>query len=265
MRLLALLVALQPATAATVAPPPPLTFSQLATLPEQELARRLFGALAPDIFLGHRPEARSGSLMFRTSIWAWTRPRAADRPGVCESDRMVLEFTRAISANAGDPRLQLRRVVNQTYYSIQDRALAEGRRQVGETWRGELQYACEQRDPRRDMGTPADSPYQLMKAFALINQLGAAARAGRVPVPLDCTHLRWNGLPPADEAECLRALSGLGDHSLGWVSECRGTPAAVGGCIRVLTGEIFIEFSLDQRQEPVAIVIQGVEDTRAIQ
>jgi hypothetical protein len=264
MRLLALLVALQSPTAATVAPPP-LTLSQLATLPEQELVRRLFGAMAPDIFLGSRPDGRSGSLRLRASVWAWTRPRAADRPGVCESDRVTLEFSREISANAGDPSLRLRQIVTQTHYSIQDRALAEGRRQVGEGWRGALQFVCEQRDPRRDMGTPADSPYQLMKAFALVNQLSAAARAGRVPVPLDCAHLHWNGPSPVDEAECLRELGGLGDHSLGWVSECRGTPAAVGGCIRVLAGEIFIEFSLNQRQEPVAIVIQAVEDNSAVE
>ena len=76
--------------------------------------------------------------------------------------------------------------------------------------------------------------------------------------------MRWRGPQPADEAACLSALRGLGDHSLGWVSACRGTPESA-NCIRVLTGDFFIHFSLNAGQQPIAIRIEGVEDNSEVE
>ncbi|HVQ07328.1 MAG TPA: hypothetical protein VMS43_02730 [Allosphingosinicella sp.] len=262
---LAFLLAASPVAAQEQAP---LTYGELRTLPDEALARRLFGALAPDIVLSLRLDWPSRpSLMQRASIWAWTRPRPSYGRGLCETDRSVLSFERDLLRGSGlsreNPAMRLVRIETKTQYIVLDRALAEGRTQPDPDRPGAWAAGCDGLDPRRD-SVPADSPYQLMRAYALVNELGAAARAGRAHVPLDCSHMRWPGPQPIDEAECLRALRHLGNRSVGWVSECRGIPVAA-NCIRVLDGEIFIEFSLNQGQQPIAIAIRGVEDNRAVE
>jgi hypothetical protein len=256
--LLALLLAASPVTAQ---PPTPLTYQELRTLPDDALARRLFGALAPDIVLSLslRPDWPRNPLP-DTSIWAWTRPRASWLPGVCETDRSILSFERDLlragGGNRGNPAMRLAQIQTHTYYIVQDRALAEGRTQEDPEHPDAWGAACDGLDPRGE-SVPADNPLQLMRAYALVNELGAAARAGRAHAPLDCSRMRWNGPQPADEAACLRELRGLGDHSLGWVSDCRGPESA--NCIRVLTDAFYINFSLNAGQT-IAIRIEGFED-----
>jgi hypothetical protein len=265
---LALLLAAGPA-AAQPAPPAhgPLTYGELRTLPDEALARRLFGALGPDFVLNMRVDwPRSPVIMRRATIWAWTRPRPSYGWGLCETDRSILTFERDFLRSGADrenPAMRLARIETKTYYIILDRALAEGRTRPDPDHPGAWGAGCGGLDPRRD-GVPADSPSQLMRAFALVNELGAAARAGRAHVPIDCSHMRWPGPQPIGEAECLRALRHLGNPSVGWVSECRGIAGAA-NCIRVLDGEIFIHFSLNQGQQAIAIRIEGVEDNREVE
>ena len=265
---LALLLVASPSPAQP-APPAngPLTYGELRTLPDEALARRLFGALAPDIVLGIRLGWPSSPvIMQRANIWAWTRPRPSYRWGLCETDRSVLSFERDHlrgGANRENPAMRLARIETKTYYIIHDRDLAEGRTRPDPERSGAWGAGCATRDPRRD-GVPADNPHQLMRAYALVNELGAAARAGRAHVPIDCSYMRWPGPQPIGEAECLRELRHLGNPWVGWVSGCRGIAAAA-DCIRVLGGEIFVEFSLNRGQRPIAIAILGVEDNSAVE
>lgn len=265
---LALLLAASPA-AAQPAPPAhgPLTYGELRALPDEALARRLFGALAPDFVLSPRLDWPSRPLASRrATIWAWTRPRPSYGWGLCETDRSILTFQPDFLRSGADhenPAMRLARIETKTYYIILDRALAEGRTRPDPDRPGAWGAGCGTRDPRRG-GVVADYPHQLMRAYALVNELGAAARAGRAHVPLDCSRMRWRGPEPADEAACLRELRGLGDHSVAWVSECRGIAGAA-NCIRVLDGEIFIHFSLNPGQQPIAIRIEGVEDNREVE
>jgi hypothetical protein len=258
---LALLLAASP-----VQPAVPITYDELRTLPDDALARRLFGGLAPDIVLGNRPQASRAPFGLRVaSVWAWTRPRPSDQPGVCATDRSILmlerDFLRGLDRE--NPALRLARVQTQTYYIVHDRDLAERRTRPDPDRPGAWGGACATLDPRRD-GVPAADARQLVRARALLDEFGEAARAGHSRVPIDCAAMHRNGPAPADEAACLGALRYLRADLADWVSECRGVPAAA-NCIRILAQEVFIEFSLNQGQEPIAIKIEGVEDTSAIQ
>lgn len=262
--LVALLLATSPASPQ---PPAPLTYNELRTLPDEELTVRLFGPLANDLVLGARPEGpRTPSILRVMNLWAWTRPRPSDRPGVCETDRSILVFERDSlpgGFNRENPALRLARIDTQTYYIVHDRALAEGRARPDPDHPGAWGAACATLDPRRD-AIPADNSWQLMHARELLDELGEAARAGRSEVPIDCARMYWNRQPPADTAACLNALRYLRADLIGWVSDCRGVPAAA-NCIRVLVSEMFIEFSLDIGQQVIAIGIQGVEDNSAVE
>jgi hypothetical protein len=259
--LLALLLAVGQASARQ---PVPLTYDELRTLPDDALNQRLFGSVAPDIVLSPRPRERTAFLMRPVEIWAWTRPRPSSQPGLCETDRSILVFQPAIPGiDRQNPVLRLARIVTQTYYIVHDRALAEGRTRRDPENRNAWAAGCADRDPRRD-GVPADDPGQLLRARTLIGDLGTAARAGRSPAPLDCTHRYWNRAQPADEAACLREITWLRPDLMGWVSQCRGVPAAA-NCVRVLASEMFIEFSLNLGQQAIAIRIEEVEDTSAIE
>jgi len=219
----ALLLAASPAPAQ---PQARLTYQELRTLPDEALAQRLFGALAPDIVLSLRPDFPRNPLP-DTSIWAWTRPRASWLPGLCETDRSILTFEpdhlSAGGANRENPAMRLAQIQTHTYYIVHDRALAEGRTRPDPEHPDAWAAACGGLDPRGE-NVPADHPMQLMRAYSLINELGAAARAGRAHVPLDCSRMRWNGPQPDGEAACLRALRGLGDHSLTQSSEWSPRP-----------------------------------------
>jgi hypothetical protein len=259
--LLALLLA-----ASSVQPAAPITYDELRTLTDDALARRLFGALAPDIVLGIRPQGSRAPFGLRVaSVSAWTRPRPSDQPGICATDRSILtlerDFLRGLDRE--NPALRLARMETQTYYIVHDRDLAERRTRPDPDRPGAWGDACATLDPRRD-GVAAADAWQLLRARALLDEFGEAARAGHSRVPLDCTAMYPHRPPPADEAACLGALRYLRADLTGWVSECRGIPAAA-NCIRVLAQEVFVEFSLDQVQEPIAVRVEGIEDTSAVQ
>src|SRR5205085_7259261 len=138
--------------------PAPITYHELATLPDEALTERLFGALAPDLVLSPRQEGPRAPLIMRpTSIWAWTRPRPSDQPGVCATDRSVLSFQRDLlrgGFNRENPVLRLVGIETQTYYIVHDRDLAEGRTRLDPDHPGAWGAVCATLDPRRD-GVPA--------------------------------------------------------------------------------------------------------------
>lgn len=254
------------ASAAPAHPPAPITYDELRTLPDEVLARRLFGALAPDLVLGLRPDEERASFVTRARIWFWTRPRPSAQPGVCETDRSILAFQRepvGVGVQRENPTLRLAGIATRTYFIIHDLELAEERTRPDPDRPAVWGAACGGLDPRRD-GVPADSAWQLMRARALMTGLGDAARAGRSEVPLDCAHVYWNREGPADLAACLAALRHLGSHNVQWVDECRGVPGAA-NCIRVLASDLFIEFSLDVGQQAIAVRAESVQDTSAIE
>lgn len=256
------LVALTAAAPAWSEPPPPLRLSQLSSLSDAALVRRMFGDLAAFPIVSWRPERRVyRSPQQRAEIWFWTRPRASDRAGLCETDRMIVGFVAAELTIGPDPVMEPRRFDLQTYYIIRDRSRA---RALSGSDRPEAEQACAALDPRRD-GIPADYPWQLMKALELVADLGAGARAARAPAPLDCAGMDPNGFgPPIDAAACLPELRGLYENSVVWVSQCHGGPPG-GDCIRVQVSSRFIEFELSPGQSPVRIVVRGIQDTSAVE
>lgn len=108
-----------------------------------------------------------------------------------------------------------------TYYIVQDLAVARQSGGHAMDWRTRMAALCEGLDPRRSDATPADHAGQLMAAFDLVDAVGSAARAGRAPAMLDCNNMNWNGDPPVDQAACLRELATLHHEQVGWVQGCR--------------------------------------------
>ena len=255
------------AAAQTVLPslePRSIPLSEFRTLPDAEFARRALGPLELFPFVSHRETDPQRTALHPESVWFWTRPRPSDQPGVCASDRLIVQFrpTRFSGPQVG---MQPTGVALQTYYIVQDEAVARQMSGHPMDWRTRMAGLCPSIDPRRIDATPAESAYQLIAARRLLEQLGAAARTGRAPAPLDCSRMNWQGEPPADETACLREMTWLGAHSVHWVQNCWPRRAAPGGCIQVLTSRWYIEFDQAVGGAPIRIVVNGIEDNSAVQ
>jgi hypothetical protein len=259
----ALLVLLLAAAPAWAGEPRPLTRSDVKSLSDEALAKRIFGPLAAGLFVS-RP-TMSSRTWEGAQIWFWTRPRKDWlRDGLCVTDRLTVRLSPAPMAVTRDPAMQVSGIETETNYIVRDREMAtrltgfDPKELVGQD------EACARLDPRRD-STPAENGWQLMKALEVVEELGAAARAGRAPVPVDCTQLRFSG-PPASEPECLKALSTLGRHSVAAIQSCGDPVVTRDLCIRVQTWEWFIYFVLDWgHQKMERVIVQGIEDNSAIE
>jgi hypothetical protein len=260
--LLALLLAATPAGARD---PAPLTRSDLTSLSDEALARRIFGPLAADLSVSNRPTG-SARLQGDSWVWFWTRPRKDWlRDGLCVTDRMIVRLTPAPMSLGDNPALRLHSIQADSNYIIRDRKMANRLSGFEPKEREGQDEACASLDPRRD-SRPAESGWQLMKALEIVEALGDAARTGRAPVPIDCTHLRFSGPPAADESECLEALSTLRENSIAAVKSCADSEVTGGICIRVQTWDWFLYFVLSWgKQEVERVIVHGIEDTSSIE
>lgn len=261
-RAIALLIVCLVGVPASASEPAPITRSELRSLSDEALVIRVFGPLARDLFVS-RIDRESILPRRPVEIWFSTRARPSDAPGVCVTDRSIVRFEPALPWTDSQP-MRLRAIETQASFIIQNRDLAMRETGIDASELEGFEERCAALDPRRD-STPADSGWQLVKAISLINELGEAARAGRAPVPIDCQHLRFSGPPPTNEAECLRELSHLGEHSVGWVQGCAEAVVINGTCIRVLTNDWFIYFILTTSQRMERVIVRGIEDTSAVQ
>jgi hypothetical protein len=263
-RLLALL-ALLAAGPAAAREPAPLTRSDLDSLSEAALARRIFGPLGADLYVSNM----SQDDIQRTAggrVWFWTKPRKDWlRDGLCVSDRMMIYLAPQRFAARENPALGLAKVESGTVYMVRDRKMATKLTGFDPKELEGQEEACAKLDPRRD-SIAADSGWQLMTAFELTKKLGEGARAGRALAPIDCDHIDFGGPPPESEAACLARLSSLYETSVLATADCADPIATEKNCIRVQTDDRFIYFILrfpDQSLERV--VVQGMEDNFAIQ
>lgn len=263
------MLALLALTAAQPLPAPDLgpatiPLAEFRTLPDEAFARRVLGPLALFPLVSHR-ETDPGRLALRPEhVWFWSRPRVSDRPGVCFSQRLIVSF-RSTGLRGANAAMQPTGVQLDSYYIIQDEAVA--RRDSGHPieWRAHMAGPCSQIDPRQIGSTPAESGSQFMAAREMVEQLGEAAKAGRAPAPLDCSRMNWNSEPPADEAACLREMTWLHADSVYWVRNCWPRREAPGGCLQVQTARWFIEFDRAAGGNPIRIVVNGIEDTDAVE
>jgi hypothetical protein len=260
----AFLILLLPAAPASAADPAPLTRSELSSLSDEGLARRIFGPLAGDV-VASRPisSARPWSDSW---VWFYTRPRKDWlRDGLCVTDRMIVHLTPVALSLGDNPALRLHSIAVDTNYIIRDRKMANRLSGFDPKELEGQDEACAKLDPRRD-STPAENGWQLMEALQLANELGAAARAGRAPVPIDCTRIHFSGPGPADEAACLKELATLSEVMVDGVQSCADPEVTGGLCIRVQTWDWFIYFVLSWgKQEMERVIVSGIEDNSAVQ
>jgi hypothetical protein len=251
------------ATPALAREPGPLTASEVVKLSDEQLVHRIFGPLATNLFVGVRPREER---LHRPSwtIWFWTRAHEDSlNPGICETTRIIVELDRGLGSDPKNPALVLRSIETQSAFIIQNRAFADRGFGFEPKELEGLDAACQSLDPSRD-AIPADNSWQLMKAYAFANALGAAARAGRAPVPIDCTRIHFSGPPPSSEAECLKEISRLSERTVYSVTSCGAGPLAGGDCIRIQSDDWFIYVQLDRGQEMTRVAIEGMEDLNQI-
>ncbi|HEY5722207.1 MAG TPA: hypothetical protein VIT45_07780 [Allosphingosinicella sp.] len=265
MRPAGLLLALVAAAPVAARDPEPLTRSELTTLSEEALARRIFGPLGADLYVSNMTR----EVLRRWeggSVWFWTKPRRDWlRDGLCVADRMMVHLAPDRLAVGDNPVLHIAGVETETVYIVRDPKMATKLTGFEPDERSGQDEACAKLDPRRD-SIPAESGWQLMTAFELMKKLGDGARAGRAPVPIDCRHIDFGGPAPESEAECLTRLSPLGESSVRATADCADPIATDRYCIRVQTYDRFLYFILrSPSQELERIVVQGMEDTSAIQ
>ena len=265
MRLAALILALLAAPPAEARQPAPLTHSELTTLSEEALGRRIFGPLAADLYVTNMT-GQSGRRSEDGRIWFWTKPRKDWlRDGLCVADRMIVYLAPRPLAIGDDPAMRIAGVQTETVYIVRDRKMATKLTGFDPDELKGQDEACAKLDPRRD-SIAADSGWQLMKAFEMMTKLGDGARAGRAPVPIDCTHIDFSGPAPESEAACLARLASLGEHSVHAVQDCGDARVTGKHCIRVQTSDWFIYFVVRRNdQEMESVIVQGMEDTFSIE
>lgn len=238
-----------------------IRMSELRDLPERDVVRRVLGPLELFPYLGHRSSRDFHEILGLARLSFWSTARGAGHAGICRSQQLKVAFTRAFvpSMERDDPTMRSAGFDLDDYYFIENETEAFGPYSEKQRPAHELETACRKLDPRRRMATKAPSAFHLIRAGTLVESLGAAARSGKAPAPLDCARFHWNGEAPS-EAECLRALSLLHRESVRLVRECSTRRAAPGGCVMVLTPDHFIEFDLSGGGQPIRIVIEAPED-----
>lgn len=265
MPLAAILLALLAAAPAAAREPAPLMRAELATLSEEALGRRIFGPLAADLYVTNMTR-QTGRPWEGGRVWFWTKPRKDWlRDGLCVSDRMIVYLAPDPLAIDKNPAMRIGAVQTETVYIVRDRKMATKLTGFDPKELEGQDEACASLDPRRN-SIAADSGWQLMSAFELVKNLGEAARAGRAPVPIDCSGLNFNREPPATVAECLAEFKSLGEHSVAATKECADSIVSGTHCIRVQTSDSFLYFVLRrQDQEMERVIVEDIPDTSAIE
>jgi hypothetical protein len=265
MRLAALMLALLAAAPAEARQPAPLTRSEIKTLSEEALARRIFGPLGADLYATNMTR-ESGRPWEGARIWFWTKPRKDWlRDGLCVADRTIVYLAPDLLAVGNNPPLRIAAMETETVYIVRDRKMATKLSGFDPDELKGQDEACAKLDPRRD-SIAAESGWQLMTAFELMKKLGDGARAGRTAVPIDCKQIDFSGPPPASEAECLTRLSSLGEASVAATRDCAEAQATGTYCIRVQTYDSFIYFFLSfPGQDLERVIVRGMEDTSSIE
>src|ERR1700710_483490 len=151
MRLTAALVAMAVAgtTALLAREPEPLTKVTVRTMPEQVLARRLFGELGrimlPDVYHGRpgrRPTRPLDLLSFATV------PGAANAEGLCETQWVTVYFEPAGPLRGADTPVRPRRINSSTAYIVRDLARFRAASSGDSESERNADAACRAIDPR---------------------------------------------------------------------------------------------------------------------
>ena len=239
----------------------PIRRSHVIELSDDALARRLFGDMGRDLIPGYRDRERLRLGRRSYVLRYWTRPRRAATAGICESEELtILLRAESLPPQTPDPALHLTSIETRDWFFVADEDLARRDASLSPDQANRLDAACAALDPTRaERRAPAESSFQLMRAYALTAQLGDAARAGRAPAGLDCGRINSNRSPPT-EAECLASLSVLRDRSVVAAQSCGEYGILAGGCLRAQTDDWFIYYLLDTASRPTRILVQGMED-----
>jgi hypothetical protein len=188
MRALAILIALVSiggsARAATDAEP--LTAAQIRTMPPDLLARRLLGAVA-EIAYPLPPDAAAARSTDDGVQWVryYTRPRVADRRGLCETDSLNVALA-PVGAPGPDTPLRTWRVDTWSAFIIQDVMGARLGGPLPAARRAEQDASCAALDPRGAVLVLAESAAQIETAVRLVGDLIDSAAVARLTVPIAC-------------------------------------------------------------------------------
>lgn len=203
--LLLLLLAAAPVSAADK--PVPLTRKSVRTMPDDELARRVFGDLGHVMFPERRRGPERSDSMRLTRLDFLTRPRGSYRAGVCETDSIVVGFEPIPFPLGDDSPVRPYRFDKYENFFIQDFGSARGGDPpADEEAQRDLHSACSRIDPRSKRIIVARSAFEVVAGIDSLADLVEAARKSRALAPLECED--HSGEPIA-EAACLVDLARL--------------------------------------------------------
>ncbi|QAY76424.1 hypothetical protein [Sphingosinicella sp. BN140058] len=244
-----------------------LTLKELRTLPDPDLARRLFGDLGVAMTLRPRDAWQEGPFRIQPeTITAAIRPRPSEVDGICALDEIDMIFVPTDAAVRPNPAMVLRQIRARTRYFVEDEERALDRNRPAMERRRAGHASCASVKANSPSGAPADNGFQFALAIRLVQALGDAARAGGpAPAPLDCAGLGDWGREALDPSQCLVASRGLAHDSVDWVQNCNEGPSPGSYCLQILSGEWWIRFDLDSGSRPLRIIVSAVEDTSSIQ
>jgi hypothetical protein len=204
--LLPFLIAAAPASAADK--PVPLTRESVRKMPDEELARRVFGDLGHVMYPQPRYEPRGArDPMWLRGLEFVTRPRGSYRAGVCETDSVHVGFEPLPFTLGDDPPVRPYRFDKYENFFIQDFSAARsGDPPADEEAKSELDSACREIDPRTKRLIAATTAFEVVAGLGSLAALIEAAKKGRALAPLECKDRSGE---PVAQSNCLVNLSHL--------------------------------------------------------
>lgn len=204
--LLPLLLAAAPAPADNR--PVSLTKESVRTMPDEELARRVFGDLGHIMYPRPRREPRgAASFMALRGLEFVTRPRGSYRAGVCETDTIMVGFEPVPFASGRDPPVRPYRFDKYENFFIQDlEAARTGDPPADEEADARLDTVCRTIDPRTRRLISASTAFEVVAGIDSLADLIEAAKERRTPAPLECENESGEVL---EEGVCLARLASL--------------------------------------------------------
>lgn len=256
MRILALLLVLLSAGGAALAQRGGvvITKNEVRAAAPETVTRRIFGGIAPLMLPlpdrgrpGVRPRRPLRQLAF------FTLPNAANAAGLCRTEFVVVEFAPTGPPAGADTRVQPRRITSAPAYFVRDparlRAGHPNEDEAEDEDEESIAAACAATDPRRVHIISAPDDHQVETALRLLLDLAEATRAGRAPVPLDCSDYLPTDPAPA-EARCLAEFARLGTEHILQTRLCDPPVPAV--CHQIDTGDSAIYLTMNATNQRLA-------------
>lgn len=237
-----------------------ITKTEARTMSPEVLRRRLFGGLAqimlpvPD---RGRPGIRPTQPLRELSFF--TVPVSSGVPGLCRTEKILVEFRLAGALAGADTPVRPRRLTSDSILVVRDwdqlLAYPQGAQERDEA---RDDAACAQIDPRSTPTIWAQSDYAFLESVMLLREFLGNVQSGREPLSLECSGFTGSEAT-LNDAECRARFVALDPRAATGVSSC-DQPARDVGCQSME----FDGYSLDFIRSPDGRRITGARLARTV-